>query len=52
MKHPARWFTSLRISIVALHPIIVSAIASAAEYDGWITWGHEASLLMVMPSPV
>lgn len=45
----ARWFAALPVSIVALHSIMLGTIASAAEYDGWITWGHEASGLMVVP---
>lgn len=49
MKRLMRWFASLPVSIVALHSIILGTIASAAEYDGWITWGHEASVLMVVP---
>ena len=49
MKHFVRWFAALPISIVALHSIILGTIASAAEYDGWIGWGHEASALMVVP---
>lgn len=49
MKQLPRWFASLPISIVALHSIMLGTIASAAEYDGWITWGHEASGLMVVP---
>lgn len=43
------WFASLPISIVALHSIMVGTITSAAEYDGRITWGHEMSVLMVVP---
>lgn len=49
LKKPFRWFASLPISIVALHSIMLGTITSAAEYDGWITWGHEASGLMVVP---
>jgi hypothetical protein len=44
-----RWFASLPISIVALHSILLGTISSAAEYDGWISWGHEASVLMAVP---
>lgn len=43
------WFASLPISIVALHSIMLGTITSAAEFDGWINWGHEASVLMVVP---
>ena len=28
---------------------MLGTLFSAAEYDGWITWGHEASVLMVVP---
>ena len=49
MTQFARRFAALPVSIVALHSIILGTIASAAEYDGWITWGHEASALMVVP---
>jgi len=49
MKCLVRWFASLPISIVALHSIMLGMITSAAEYDGWISWGHEASVLMVVP---
>ena len=49
MLRLARWFASIPISIVALHSIMVGTIASVAEYDGWITWGHEASGAMVLP---
>lgn len=49
LKTPFRWFASLPISIVALNSIMLGTITSAAEFDGWITWGHEASVLMVVP---
>jgi hypothetical protein len=49
LRKTTRWFASLPISIVALHSIMVGTITSAAKYDGWITWGHEASVPMVMP---
>lgn len=49
MRRLARQFAALPISIVALHSIILGTIASAAEYDGWISWGHEASVLMIVP---
>jgi len=52
LKTPFRWFASLPISIVALNSIMLGTITSAAEYDGWITWGHEASGLMVVPIAV
>lgn len=49
LKTPFRWFASLPISIVALHSIMLGTITSAAEYDGWISWGREASVLMLVP---
>jgi len=49
LRHITFRFASLPVSIVALHSIMVGTITSAAEYDGWITWGHEASVLMVVP---
>lgn len=48
MSRFARSFASLPISIVALNSIMLGTIASAIEYDDWITWGHEASGLMVV----
>jgi hypothetical protein len=36
----ARWLASLPISIVGAHSIMLGTLLSAAEYDGWITWGH------------
>lgn len=49
LKKLARWFASIPISIVALHSIMLGTLTSAGEYDGWISWGHEASVLMVVP---
>ncbi len=49
MKRFIHWFASLPISIVALHSIMLGTITSAAEFDGWITWAHEVSGLMVAP---
>lgn len=49
MRKLASRFASRPISIVALHSIMLGTIASAAEYDGWITWWHEASGLMAVP---
>lgn len=44
-----RWFASLPISIVGANSIMLGTLFSAAEYDGWITWRHEASVVMLMP---
>ena len=49
MRNYARRFANIPVSIVALHSIIFGTLLSAAEYDGWISWGHEASALMVVP---
>lgn len=43
------WGVGLPISIAALNSIMLGTITSAAEYDGWISWGHKASGLMVVP---
>lgn len=44
-----RWFAALPISIVGANSIMLGTLLSAAEYDGWITWGHEASVVMLIP---
>ena len=49
MRKLSSRFAAVPISMVALHSIMLGTIASAAEYDGWISWGHEASALMVVP---
>ena len=49
MKSFVSWFATHPLSTVALHSIMLGTIARAAEYDTWITWGHEASVLMVVP---
>jgi len=46
---PIRWFAALPISIVGSNAIMFGTLLSAAEYDGWITWGHEASVVMLLP---
>ena len=49
MKNFARWFASLPITLVAAHSIMLGIVLSAAEWDGWISWGHEASIVMIAP---
>ncbi|OQZ07361.1 MAG: hypothetical protein B6D36_00290 [Planctomycetes bacterium UTPLA1] len=49
MKKLIRWFAKLPIGLVAAHSIMLGVVLSAAEWDGWITWGHEASIVMVVP---
>ena len=43
------WFSGLPITIVAAHSIFAGLVASACESAGWIDWGNEASILMVVP---
>lgn len=49
MARLIRWFASLTISIVGANSIMLGTLLSATEYDGWITWGHEASGVMLLP---
>lgn len=42
-------FASLPISIVGANSVMLGTLLSAAEYDGWIAWGHEASVVMMAP---
>jgi hypothetical protein len=48
MKNLARWFASLPIAIVGANSIMLGTLLSAAEYDGWISWGHGASVVMLI----
>jgi hypothetical protein len=49
MKAFIRWFASQPVSFVAAHSIMLGIVLSAAEWEGWITWGYEASIVMVVP---
>lgn len=49
MIRVVRWFAAQPVSRVALHSIKCGTLPSAAEYDGWISCGHKASVLMVVP---
>lgn len=49
MKILVRWFANLPITLVAAHSIMLGIVLSAAEWDGWISWGHEASIVMLVP---
>lgn len=42
-------FSALPITLVGAHSIMLGTLLSAAELDGWIDWGHEASIAMVVP---
>ena len=42
-------FSALPIALVGAHAIMLGTLLSAAELDGWIDWGHEASIAMVVP---
>lgn len=37
------------MSLVAAHSVMLGIVLGAAEWDGWITWGHEASIVMAAP---
>lgn len=43
------WFARLPIGVVGAHSVMLGVLLSAAEWDGWIDWGHEASIMMVVP---
>jgi hypothetical protein len=44
-----RWYAGLPIGLVGAHSIFLGLLLSAAEWDGWVSWGHEASIIMVLP---
>lgn len=46
------WFAELPIGQVGTHSVMLGVLLSAAEWDGWIDWGHEASIVMVGPIAV
>ena len=49
MKNQIRWLARQPVSLVAAHSIMLGILFSAAEWDGWIGWGHEASIVMIVP---
>lgn len=49
MKNLILWFAKLPTGLIAAHSIMLGVVLSAAEREGWITWGHEASIVMVVP---
>ena len=44
-----RWFAGLPLTVVAPHALFAGLVLSAMEAAGWISWGHEALLLAVVP---
>lgn len=49
MRNLTLWLARLPISIVGANSIMLGTLLNAAEYDDWITWGHEASVVMLIP---
>lgn len=49
MKNLIRWFASQPVSLVTAQSIMLGILFSSAEWDGWIGWGHEASIVMIVP---
>jgi hypothetical protein len=43
------WFARLPITIVSANSLFAGLILSATEDAGWNDWGHEASIVMVVP---
>ena len=48
-KQAVRWFADLPVAIVAAHSLFAGTVLSSTEAAGWNGWGHEASIVMVLP---
>ena len=48
-EKPLRWFANLPVALVAAHSLFAGTVLSSTEAAGWNTWGHETSIVMVVP---
>ena len=44
-----RWFASLPIMMVGSASLMLGTFVSSTEEAGWSAWGHEGSIVMVVP---
>lgn len=49
MRRLIRWYAGLPIGLIGAHSAFLALLCVGAELDGWIDWGVDASLVMMVP---